>query len=138
MRAAKSGSWEVVKTLVDAGAPVDVEKKWPAGQTALWEAARAGHLPVVQFLVERGADVKRRVSAGTLGPPDVAAALSSPRERRLTLERQPTRVKDKDGSTPFLAARKRLHVARFLHDRGADLDTQDRKVGEVFSDFDKD
>ena len=53
--AVKAGSVESLEALLDAGA--DVDAKDDHGQTALMNAARDGHTPVVRLLVARGADL---------------------------------------------------------------------------------
>jgi hypothetical protein len=49
----KAGDVEALEALLDAGA--DIDAKDDHGQTALMNAARDGHTPVVRLLVERGA-----------------------------------------------------------------------------------
>ncbi|MCY3975351.1 MAG: ankyrin repeat domain-containing protein, partial [Simkaniaceae bacterium] len=55
--ASKQGHPEVVKLLLDAGAPVnDTIEGWQ-GETALTYAAQAGNMETVELLIRRGADV---------------------------------------------------------------------------------
>jgi ankyrin repeat protein len=53
--AVKAGDVEALEALLDAGADIDATDEH--GQTALMNAARDGHTPVVRLLVERGADL---------------------------------------------------------------------------------
>jgi ankyrin repeat protein len=53
--AARNGSLDVVRALLDAGA--DVDGSGQSGLTALVDACAAGHLPVIDELIARGADV---------------------------------------------------------------------------------
>lgn len=59
--AAASGDLVVVKLFVDAGMSVDTEGV--LGFTTLHEAAYGGHLSVVRFLVEQGADMNAKVDS---------------------------------------------------------------------------
>nr|CCA17573.1 conserved hypothetical protein [Albugo laibachii Nc14] len=54
--AARCGHDEIVSTLIEAGAGLDIQS--PNATTALMEAARAGHLGCVRLLVNAGADVQ--------------------------------------------------------------------------------
>jgi ankyrin repeat protein len=59
--AARGGHLALVRTLIDAGAPVnDIV---PGDETALMGASHQGHVEVVRYLVERGADVNLRAWA---------------------------------------------------------------------------
>jgi hypothetical protein len=53
LNAARSGDLDMVKALVEKGAPL--EAKTPYGQTPLYLAAMGGHETVVQFLLDKGA-----------------------------------------------------------------------------------
>ena len=66
MVAAKNGSVEVAKTILERCEPdlgqvgtVIIEGHTIEGASALWCAAGAGHLPVVELLVDAGADVNQ-------------------------------------------------------------------------------
>ena len=63
-RGAHRTSADAVKALLSAGAKVDAKETWN-GQTALMWAAAAGHGPVVQVLIDHGADIHARSNAGT-------------------------------------------------------------------------
>src|SRR5579863_7362383 len=56
MTAAKAGSADAVKALLDHGAEVNAKESW-RGQTALMWATAENHPAVVQVLVNHGADV---------------------------------------------------------------------------------
>jgi hypothetical protein len=56
--AAQQGRLEIVRLLLDLGFAVDALGQ--GGETALHQAANAGHLPVVRELVERGASLAIR------------------------------------------------------------------------------
>jgi len=57
------GDAEAAKTLLDAGAEIDVAAEEDC--TALHEAINQGHFEVVKLLVSRGADLKRKCSFGS-------------------------------------------------------------------------
>ena len=61
MNAARSGSLELVKALVEAGASIDQQKRGERrkglGETALMRAAKYGHADIVEYLAGMGADV---------------------------------------------------------------------------------
>ena len=63
MTAARVGTLASVKALIARGARVD-SKDEKHGQTALMWAAAEGHAPVVEMLVELGADYKARLASG--------------------------------------------------------------------------
>jgi uncharacterized protein len=63
MTAARVGKLASVKALVARGATID-SKDEKHGQTALMWAAAEGHEPVVEMLIEMGADYKARLASG--------------------------------------------------------------------------
>jgi hypothetical protein len=92
--AARAGNLEMVKWLVEHGASLDLQEKanvlkdlqqvngvtvfrpvqvMGAGNTALSAAVLAGQTAVVQFLIERGADVSRRVVFRSAAIPGIEA-----------------------------------------------------------------
>jgi ankyrin repeat protein len=63
MAAARTGSPDLVRVLLARGADVNAKENW-RGQTALMWAISEKHLPVVQLLVEAGAEVKAKSTKG--------------------------------------------------------------------------
>lgn len=63
MRCARTGSVEAVKVLLAKGAAVDAKESFRQ-QTALMWAAAEGHAPVVEALLQAGADPAYRVKTG--------------------------------------------------------------------------
>jgi hypothetical protein len=64
--AAKDGDTKMVRELVAAGVDVNHTKEGDEGRTALFKAAREGHLDTVQALIDAGADVdKEKTDGGT-------------------------------------------------------------------------
>jgi ankyrin repeat protein len=61
LKAASKGQHEIVKMLVEAGAPVDKEDV--KGCTALTSAVEAGSIDTVKLLMEHGADVNHQAGA---------------------------------------------------------------------------
>lgn len=68
---AESGNFMMIKTLVEAGANVNICPDGPlaeqfllAGQTPLFGAAKRGHVHVCKYLIEHGAEVDRPSIAG--------------------------------------------------------------------------
>ncbi|KAJ3075164.1 Ankyrin repeat domain-containing protein 39 [Podochytrium sp. JEL0797] len=61
--AARNGRVSCVKALVEAGVDIDLQTKG-LGTTAVMRAVLGGHAEVVQFLMERGADLGIRDAQG--------------------------------------------------------------------------
>ena len=55
LEAASKGNYAQIEDIIKQGVNVNAKDKY--GKTALMHAASAGHLDVVKFLVEHGADV---------------------------------------------------------------------------------
>ena len=146
MSAARSGSVEAVRLLLDRGADVNARERYK-GQTALMWAAAERHAPVVKLLLERGADWKIRSFDRETRPPRLSAASSIspiPRGGFTALmftaregDLESARIMldagvdinhgDVDRVTPLVAAimNKQYTLAKFLIDRGADVDVVD-------------
>jgi ankyrin repeat protein len=75
MTAARAGSAEVVRMLLDRGADVNAREKYK-GQTALMWAAAERHPDVVRLLIDRGADWKVRSFDRATKVPRLSAASS--------------------------------------------------------------
>ena len=63
MTAARSGSADLVRLLIESGAEVNANETW-RGQTALMWAIAEKHLPVVRILLENGADINAKTGKG--------------------------------------------------------------------------
>lgn len=74
IRAAASGSLDLVRLLVEAGAPVNDPCECAGSESALWTAAALGDTDIVAYLLGRGADPNAAAFAGTT--PLHAAVLS--------------------------------------------------------------
>lgn len=74
IRAAATGSLEVVRVLVDAGAPVNDLCECAGSESALWTAVSLGFRDIVDHLLARGADPNATAFAGAT--PLHAAVLS--------------------------------------------------------------
>ncbi|KAI0982874.1 hypothetical protein GJ496_007401 [Pomphorhynchus laevis] len=68
---AEGGNFQMIKTLIEAGADVNICPTGPlaeqyllAGQTPLFGTAKKGHVQICKYLIENGADVNRATIAG--------------------------------------------------------------------------
>ena len=120
--AAKKGDLERVKLLL--GQVVDKNKADSTyGYTALFSAARYGHLAIVQCLVERGADMEKASNLGTT-PLNIASTCGKLDVVRYLLEQGADRDKASNyGWTPLhiSAVQGHLETAMLLMSYGADL-----------------
>jgi ankyrin repeat protein len=146
MTAARTGSTDVVRLLLDRGADVNAREKYK-GQTALMWAAAERHPEIVRLLLERGADWKIRSSDKETRLPRLSAASSvTPMARggfpallyaarEGDVETAQVMVEkgvdlnygDIDNTTALSVSilNKRYSFARFLLDRGADPNVVD-------------
>src|SRR5206468_11948879 len=103
------------------GATIDAKETWN-GQTALMWAAAAGHGPVVQALIDHGADINARSNSGAtpllfaVRRGDMAAV------RALVAAGADVKAARPDGATPLLVAVINGHagLVDLLLDKGAD------------------
>ena|SRR5579863_1214058 len=90
--AAKCGNVEAVQKAIEAGAKVNAKTKF-LKNTALHWAAHNGHAPVVQFLIEKGANCNIRnerwrtpaETAAARGHPNIAAIIEHAAEGKRQL-----------------------------------------------------
>ncbi len=102
--AARAGHLDIVRTLLDAGAPVDRVVRGDA--TALIEAVDQDHFDVAMLLIDRGADVNKAVRGS--GSPLISAARANNVEaikRMLSLGADPNLNVRGDGNALIAAAR---------------------------------
>ena len=115
--AAQKGYLQIVQFLHSRGVNVHAKPRgsWPA----LFRAASAGHIPVVAFLINHGADVNRIYSGETalmhtarFGKIDVI--------KLLIKHGAQIQVKDSDGYTPLMVAAENGHVevVTFFREQG--------------------
>lgn len=148
MTAARAGNPEAVKALLDRGADVNAIEKYK-GQTALMWAAAEGHAEVAKLLIAAGADWKVQSYPHETKLPRLSAASSvtpMPRGGMTAMSfaaRQgdiPTLQAmieggldidsvDVDNASPLIFALMNKHytAAKFLIDRGADVNLADVK-----------
>ena len=126
----RKGSLEIVKFCVlEKG--LDVNSVDLLGRTGLILAARRGHLRIVQFLIERGADIDKQ-SVNQLGFSVTSALTSAAREGHLEVVQclvkngAGVNVPDRMGATAltFAASGGHLQIVQNLLDNGADLGVQ--------------
>src|SRR5205085_8069146 len=146
MTAARAGNVDAVRMLIDRGADVNAREHYK-GQTALMWAAAERHAAVVKLLLERGADWTVRSTDRETKPPKLSAASSispiprggftallfSAREGDIETARVMLDAGvdidygDVDNATPLIVSimNKRFTFAKFLIDRGADVNVVD-------------
>ena len=114
LEATRRGDREMVDVLLRAGADINARSRWWAGSFGVLDH---DHDPdFVSFLIERGATVDVHAAA-RLGMLDRLDEL-------LTDDPGLVHARGGDGQTPLHFA-KTIDVARFLLDRGADIDARD-------------
>jgi len=125
IRAAREGTAEVVRLLLDHGASVRARSEWLAGGTALHETAARGKTDVAAVLLDAGAEVNGARTRDGLTPLALAAVQGRLETVKLLAARgADLRIRSAEGLTPLLAAAigGRDDVATWLAGRASDLD----------------
>src|SRR5207244_2008373 len=78
MLASRNGNVDAIKVLIDAGAKLDA-KETLRGTTALMWAADESHPAAVNYLIERGADIKARSNPASRGNGPALGKAGDPR-----------------------------------------------------------
>jgi ankyrin len=121
MAAARSGSADLVRLLIEYGADVDPKEAW-RGQTALMWAIAEKHLPVIRILLENGADIDAKTGKGF--KPFLFAVRGGDFDIVRTLLAAGANVNETggEGTTALAIAIVNAHfeLASFLLDQGAD------------------
>jgi ankyrin repeat protein len=146
MTAARTGSVESLKLLLDHGAKVDAREKW-YGESALMWAAAENHGDAVRLLLERGASVdarsslqntaNRRAGQNILSLGNWTPLMYAAREnaidagRALVKSHASLNLTDPDGATALVIAIINAHFefAAMLVDAGADPNIVDTEAG---------
>jgi ankyrin repeat protein len=115
-----AGRVDAVNTLLRGRANVNEKEGWN-GQTALMWAAAAGHGPVVQALLDQGADFHARSNSGSTALLFAARHGSLDAVRALVAAGAEVNEARPDGATPLLVAVINGHadLVDFLLDKGA-------------------
>ena len=120
--AAKAGDLILVRSLLlEQG--VDKSETTNIGRTAMWHAAKNGHLEIVRLLLEQGAD--KELGGPDMTPLRVASAMGHLLVVQLLLEQGADIEKaDSFGRTALFSASTRGHsdVVRYLLEQGANRD----------------
>jgi ankyrin repeat protein len=122
--AARKNCLPLVELLVAKGASIDATNA-ERGQTALEEAVAGGYLDIVDFLVQKGADLKRRDFVGGSLLSAAVGRGHSAMVRYLHEKGLSVNSTDNSGLTPiFLALDGRIesrYIAEYLIEHGADV-----------------
>ena len=121
-------SLEEIKQLLKKGADVNAKDEW-SGETALFVVARWGHIEVVKYLAECGADLEAKDESGRTAL--IGAAKEGQIEVVKYLAEKGADVDAKDewyGETALMKAARdgNLDMVKCLAEYGAQLDIQDK------------
>jgi ankyrin repeat protein len=127
--AARVGNVDIVKALLDAGAPVDATDP-EYHQTPLMVAARAGHAPIASLLIKHGAKIDAQTRTGPtpkFRPPSSNSGSKGAGIVRGGWPERGERDPTPGAKTPLLYATREGHedIAKLLLDSGASLEKAD-------------
>ena len=124
--AAKEGDAKMVRELLGAGADVNYTKEGGEGRTALYLAARKGHLEAAQALIDAGAEVDKEKTTDGSTPLFIAADCGHLDAAQALIDAGAgvDNGRTTDGCTPLYMAAQKNHVlvVQALIDAGADVD----------------
>lgn len=125
--AVKQGNLEAVKRMVDAGQNLEVKDEASLGQTALGWAAFIGYFDMVQYLVDKGADIRATDKADVYNTVKSAVMGKNADVVKYLHERLKNEIdwnaKESDGETLFMVAAVdgRLDVVKYILQFNPDL-----------------
>lgn len=123
LEASALGSMEQVKSLIKAK-PEIINKKGPYGWTPLYVAINANQIQVVEFLLEKRANVQSKDNRGNA----VLHYVDTPKMANILIQKgADINAKGKHGRTPLhhLTYRGQKEIIEFLINKGADVSLKD-------------
>lgn len=126
LRAVDQGDFTKVKDSLNKGADINAQSNQG---TPLSLASFNGHIEIVEFLIEKGADINMRVEKGGQTPL-IAAIVGREEIAKLLVEKgADVNVKDNAGWSPltWASATNRAEIAKLLIDKGAPINEKNNQ-----------